>query len=792
MAHGLETLPSVANWQARGNGLAKDRAKVLHVPANFAKDVTVWLRGFSSVYGVAAPVVEKTDPDGSCWAVLAERPRACSIPGQAAPTLAGAYRVESRADALHLRSADRDGLLYGLGTAMQLLAAPGALVPGGAGDDAPLFPFRSFQIDLARQPETVATIKKWIIRLALFKMNKLGLYLEDAYDYRSCPGVAPEGALTAKTYRELERFGRQWGVDVYPMMNCYGHMENFLRHPRYAHLSEGRNGPARPWLGDGRHTICASLPEARALLRAQIEEWGDVAAGDFLHVGMDECWNFASCPLCRAKAKKQGDGKVFLDHLLFLYDVAAEAGKRIGFWNDIVYWFPEILKELPRNIVLFDWEYGHVPARRRYCELNHQATDSARWLVEENGLAMVACPATRLENIRSYRRYCDPHKIQGFHFTTWEMSHKLLEECFTGFAYGAEMSWARSPLSMDEFPARLSGIWFGSAAAPVADVVDHALPNYSDQGGDFTAPSALIRHEVTEEAFDAVRPLRRAVAAAEAAEKVITRNGHTLSALQLNLKRTHYTARLTRAVNESVVAMRQLLNQPQATHLPDALNDRVAELRDLCTELKMNLATFARLRKLERGTIPMRHHVGELQGAPAKLDEFIRIVAAFVKNPLQAPLQLGRFWLVIGYAELDANYRRVDIEVSADGKRWKPAVTTRDCGSNAYREVAPLPISKAPRFLKLIVSRVGASAIQNVRIIGWQGEWFPVKVVGCEGKVADPAHLLRDNSQATIFGESDTWLAFHRPEQAEPHSAVILEMAPYRPYPAQMPVVGNA
>ncbi|MFZ2657684.1 MAG: family 20 glycosylhydrolase [Victivallales bacterium] len=785
MYKSMKILPSAAKTSgSRGEGMPKNRLNVVHVPEKLGTNVRKWMEGLSRFYGFKNMKVVNASEEDGCWMVISDRPRKCDIPSISGLSVPEAYELRSSQNGIHIKANDRNGLLYGFATAFQILADKGDCVPVSMIEDAPLYPFRSFQLDLARQPETLDTIKKWIVRMAVFKMNRLGLYLEDAYAYRACPGIAPVGALDADSYREVDQFGRLWGVEVYPMMNCYGHMENFLNHKKYKHLSEGREGKAvRPWLGDASATICASLPEARELLRGMILEWGEVSSSEFLHVGMDECWNFASCPLCRKKARKDGEGKVFLEHLLFLRETAGEAGKKIGIWNDIIYWFPEIIKDIPRDVVLFDWEYGHVPSRRRYCELNHIATDPGKWIARENGFQMVACPSTQLENINSYRRYCDPYPIRGFHFTTWGLCHKFLDECLSGFAYGAEVSWARTPAPLQEFSKSLAGVWFGVKDENVSSSILQSLPNYSDQGNDSTNPISMIKHELSEKSFDLSHRLRHSLVNARIAEGMVKRNKSTMSSIRLNFARTAYSEILNIAVNETVVAIRQLLDSPGAEHLVDSLNVRLCELRTLRSELKANIAEFNRFWKRERNDIPMRHNIGVFEKMPGKLDGFIEIIESFLCDYRKAPNKLGRYWLAIEYAEIDCNYRRVEVDASDNGVQWKNIAVTRDCGTEAYREVVALPVARTPKFIRITVSRVGASAIQNVRIVGWQEEWFPIKIAGTEGKVLNAAHLLRDDSRAILIGEPDTWLAFHCPETSAKKSSVILEMAPYVAYP---------
>ncbi|MFA6294638.1 MAG: DUF2767 family protein, partial [Victivallales bacterium] len=320
----------------------------------------------------------------------------------------------------------------------------------------------------------------------------------------------------------------------------------------------------------------------------------------------------------------------------------------------------------------------------------------------------------------------------------------------------------------------------------VAEVIDVSLTNYSDQGHDFRDPLAMIRHEVSEDSFESSRKLNRALITARSVENSVMRNKFTMRAIRLNLARSSYSAKLELIVNETVVSMRQLLHKPKEIHILDSLRTRLSELKKMRKELAVNISEFDEIWKSERETIPMRHHAGLLAKAPEKLDAFIKTIEAFIKYPLRKPVQLGNYWVAIEYAEIDANYRSVLIEGSDDGRKWAHLVSTRDCGSNAYREVAPLKIKKPVRFLRLTVSRVGASAIKNVRIIGWKDEWFPSRVVASAGKVMWPEHLLYDDSRASIMGEAGTWLAYHHPEMSAGKSSVELEMKPYVQYPGQI------
>lgn len=779
--------PSIRNFSGHGASYKKTSLKYLHVPEPLLAKVKIWLKGLEKNYQVSSFVLKSAGTKVGYWAVLSKSDRGIVVPAGTPVTSPEGYHIQLGVRGLILQAADERGLLYGLVTLFQMLSGKEASLPSCRIEDKPQYPFRSFQIDLARQPETMDTLKKWVVRLAMFKMNRLGLYLEGSYDYRCCPGIAPIGALNADSFKELAAFGKKWGVEVWPMMNCWGHMENFLDHKRYANLSEGREGhPRIPSLGNARHIICASMPKSRDLLRHQIEEWAEIYDGTLIHVGLDECWNFASCSLCRAKAKKVGIGGVFLEHLLFLREVARGIGKSIALWDDVVYWFPEIVSQIPKDVVFFDWEYGHVPQKRRYCEMNYRSVDSASWLVAKQGLQMVACPATNLENIQSFRRYCDPYQIQGFHITTWGLSYKLLDECFTGFAYGAETCWASDPVSADQFPKQLAASWFGTTDETVLTALDGALAGYDDQGNDMKPVAEHIRHEVTADAVQNSRHFHQLQIQTKKAHQQSSRHQDILRAINLNLRRTANSATLHRVVNETVVTIRHVLNHPESLHGMDQLKARLGDLKKLQIELKLNVKEFEIAWRKDRGSIPRRHNSGQLDRAQAHLESFIRSVERFAQNPKRLPVELGHYWIAIDFAEIDPNYRGVKVEGSWDGKEWKQLAKTQDCSVGAYRQLASLSTTKPPRYVRLTVSRIGVAALCYFSIIGWNEEWVPLRIITTSGSVQWPEHLLSDDKQAVIMGESDTFSLFHDPDQISDSSSITVELHPYVAFPESL------
>ena len=80
---------------------------------------------------------------------------------------------------------------------------------------------------------------------------------------------------------------------------------------------------------------------------------------EFVHIGMDEVFDFALCPRCR---KRISDGEsmesLFLKHIIHTHHLLAAAGKTMMMWDDF-FELLDIVDKIPRDIVLCNWNYGY-------------------------------------------------------------------------------------------------------------------------------------------------------------------------------------------------------------------------------------------------------------------------------------------------------------------------------------------------------------------------------------------------------------------------------------------------
>ena len=93
------------------------------------------------------------------------------------------------------------------------------------------FEIRAAQIDLARQIETVETVKAFFNVAAEAGLNTIVMYLEDRVKTATYPYSPDNESYSPEQVRELVAHAEKLGLDLIPVVSPVGHTERFLRHP---------------------------------------------------------------------------------------------------------------------------------------------------------------------------------------------------------------------------------------------------------------------------------------------------------------------------------------------------------------------------------------------------------------------------------------------------------------------------------------------------------------------------------------------------------------------------------
>lgn len=235
--------------------------------------------------------------------------------------------------------------------------------------------FIGWMYDIAReQHPSEENLLELIERSADAGYGAVGLYLEHRFAYPSAPWAAGPGCLAPEAAGRLCRAARERGVRLIPFLNTLGHMEGFIR-------AEGGQ-----WLAEapGRGVLqsCPSRPECREFASNLVADAAAAFDDEWLHLGGDEAHQLGKCPICRERALEIGEIGLYAEYYGRLCREVIARGRRPCLWGDMLAKNPETLGEIPRETVIFDWDYEKAPA------------DTAA-MFRERGYEVVLCSAVR-------------------------------------------------------------------------------------------------------------------------------------------------------------------------------------------------------------------------------------------------------------------------------------------------------------------------------------------------------------------------------------------------------------
>ncbi|MEX2244976.1 MAG: family 20 glycosylhydrolase [Fimbriimonadaceae bacterium] len=260
---------------------------------------------------------------------------------------------------------------------------------------------RIWMLDVAReQSPTLDHLYQYAALTQEAGFDALGLYLEHRYAYPSAPWAHGKGCVTPAMVRSLQ--SEYPSLKVVPFINLLGHMEGFI------YTEEGKRFREEPLAG---MQACPCNPEFVALAERLLDDTLEAFTSDLVHIGGDETWQLGKCEKCAAFDKAELYGR----HFGPLAARVVAAGRTPAVWGDMFLEHPTALDHLPKETVIFDWQYFKGVA------------ETAAGFA---GFRVVGCPTLHVynaawchlpqseENVRQVFR--DSQMLHGCCLTTWE------------------------------------------------------------------------------------------------------------------------------------------------------------------------------------------------------------------------------------------------------------------------------------------------------------------------------------------------------------------------------------
>ncbi|MGH3646432.1 MAG: beta-N-acetylhexosaminidase, partial [Micromonosporaceae bacterium] len=221
------------------------------------------------------------------------------------------YQVDVNASRVVIRAQTATGLFHGAQTLRQLLPAEIEsttvqsgpwTVPGGTITDYPRFAYRGTMLDVARHFHPVATLKRHIDRMALYKINYFHIHLSDDQGWRivvdnwprlatyggsTQVGGGPGGYYTKAEYSDIVAYAKARHITIVPEIDMPGHTNAALA--SYAELNcNGQAPPLYTGTDVGFSSLCTTKEVTYTFVEDVLREIAALTPGPYLHIGGDE------------------------------------------------------------------------------------------------------------------------------------------------------------------------------------------------------------------------------------------------------------------------------------------------------------------------------------------------------------------------------------------------------------------------------------------------------------------------------------------------------------------------
>ena len=347
------------------------------------------------------------------------------------------YRITITKQRIEVLAPTAAAAYYAIQTLRELVRIHGKQLPCCQIDDHPDMRRRGVYLDCSRgKVPTLETLKLLIEYLASVKVNELQLYVENVFTFASHPSIGRGfSPFTVSDLLTIQDTCKLHHIRLVPSLTSFGHFEKILALPEYSHLGEA--------VGGGGSTLC---PTDRGSIELVADMYADFLplfeAVDFNACG-DEPWELGK-GRSKRRAERLGVGRVYLDFIKKLHKQCEKHGKRMNLWSDIVLNHPEVIPDIPKDIVMLNWDYfpngSRSPRTHEFVKV---------------GLDVVVCPGTSawkhhgtqlqnaIDNVRVVAKVGRQYAAEGLLNTDWgDGGHRSpIGTSFHAYAHGAAHAW---------------------------------------------------------------------------------------------------------------------------------------------------------------------------------------------------------------------------------------------------------------------------------------------------------------------------------------------------------------
>ncbi len=314
---------------------------------------------------------------------------------------------------------------------------------------------RILQLDLARQKENMAFIKKYIDFAKENNYTHVLFYLENAVRTKDTEFFNKDETYSEEEILEMVSYANSKGIDIIPGFENLGHQEKFLEYKELEDFYEITDYKTQ---GRGFHPYtrgtvgCLSNPKFIEFIDKYIYDVASLFTSPYIHMGLDEPFDFAVCDKCRDRLKNgETKSQMFLDHILRSHKLCKSLNKRMMMWDDF-FEYADIVDGLPRDIIMCNWNYSYIAEEPNGHWTNRIKCDWFKYY-EARGFDYMFCVyahrASSTYNLETFTKYGAKHNPLGAIMTTWCRNDSFYEGAMPFIAYGGNL-WSGKVKGKDD------------------------------------------------------------------------------------------------------------------------------------------------------------------------------------------------------------------------------------------------------------------------------------------------------------------------------------------------------
>ena len=297
--------------------------------------------------------------------------------------------------------------------------------------DYPAFAHRAWQDDVSRGPVTNMNFSfRMAEKFEDLNLDEISLYTEHTLFNEAYPDLCSPSNEAPKTWALSK-------VILIANLQCFGHFEKTLSNPFYWHLK------------DSPTNLDPSNEEVYALLQKQIDNTKkqyEAESHYFFNINCDETEALGS-GRASLYVNTVGAEEAYCKHINRVYQMVKDDKNDVMMWGDIVAQHPEMIAQLPKDMILICWNYS---PSTDFSDFIHPYTEAQKrhgnpfWVAPStcHYSSIHASTENYINNIAYMARDGYRYGASGILTTTWDDSGlDLLSDSYHALAWAAEMSW---------------------------------------------------------------------------------------------------------------------------------------------------------------------------------------------------------------------------------------------------------------------------------------------------------------------------------------------------------------